>query len=159
MLSCFNKKLLTTNLTNKSNHVVLEYLSEIEGIDFCDKPVYIYRGFNSEINANIYRNRYFDNSIKMDSTISTDWIDKDINDICKCNQNLFISINDFSYTHFDKQDVVFRFSDIYFVSNTAGFFIASKVCGQNCEIANIYTFTFDNENKCKITLASYYYIN
>ncbi|MBK7525620.1 MAG: hypothetical protein IPI53_16165 [Saprospiraceae bacterium] len=159
ILSCSSQKISFDSGQNITNLIVCEYLREIEGVKSNDQSVYIYKGFQKEKNDHTFCRKYIDNSVKDDTTEFINWVDKNLSSLCEISQNIFISEQDFHYQHFNKKHAVFRISDIYFLSKTTGCFIASRVCGENCEEAKIYTFECNDGKSCGIKLAAYYFIN
>ena len=62
------------------------------------------------------------------------------------------------YNYFSESEIIYRISDIYFTSKNKGCFIASNICGVDCEEANIYSFEIIKPDKYLFKLVCPYFV-
>lgn len=144
------------NITSK---IVCSFLSNLTK-DSQD-TMQIYKGFLNDIKSpEHFIRKYGNQTIDFEPYLASTWIeDKNINEKCQSYHHLIISKFDFAYTNFNPNVKILRLSEFYFLGRFKGFFIASTICGSSCEVADIYIFDIEKDDKISIRLFSPYFVN
>ncbi len=141
------------------NEIFCKYLSNLN-FDNSNK-IEIYKGFSNDVkDPEKFIRKYGSQSVDFEYFEKKSWLDTKIfcssfNELIQCN----ISVGDFDFKNFSNEVKVIRVSEFYFFSNNKGFFIASTVCGESCEVADIYFFEKDENGSMAVKFLSFYYIS
>ncbi len=145
--------------TFHTNKIFCTYLSEIN-IGGSNK-IEIYKGFQNDIkDPEKFIRKYGNQNIDFESFIKSAWLDSlSFTNLCDNSTKCNISKNDFDYKNFNSDVKVIRVSEFYFFKYNKGYFVVSNVCGESCEVADIYFFEMDENGNFSVKFLSFYFIS
>ncbi len=117
----------------------------------------IYKGFQDDVkDPEKFIRKYGNQNFDFDDYLKREWLDSiSFSNVCDNLTQCNISESDFDYKKFKSDIKVIRVSDFYFFNNNKGFFIASTVCGESREVADIYLFEINENNSVSVKFLSF----
>jgi hypothetical protein len=157
--SCTTQKYANQRAENISNFIICHFLNEYPFPEKKLSGIRIYYGFKRELkDPPSFFKKYQCCSTETDFNSIIKPINIYQSEKCNKNNNVLFLAYDYDYNYFSESETTYRISDIYFTSKNRGCFIASNICGVDCEEANIYSFEFIKPDKYLFKLVCPYFV-